>query len=117
MLWTATGRYGLEPAPGGPAFIQDLLNTISAGKPREPDLLEDVDGGRTWLAQAFVNWSGETGWPAPAVETMAGDLQELRDFRHDLRRHLRPAGTGTSPKSHPVGWAHRRPRRPPSGSA
>lgn len=76
MLWTATGRYDLEPAPGGLAFVQDLLNTISAGKPREPDLLEDVDGARMWLAQALANWSGETGWPAtcrsPAVVSTTG---------------------------------------------
>ncbi|MER5688582.1 ABATE domain-containing protein [Streptomyces sp. NPDC002205] len=124
MLWTATGRYDLEPAPGGLAFVQDLLNTISAGKPREPDLLEDVDGARTWLAQALANWSGETGRPAPVVETTAGDLQELRDFRRDLsvgpasgpepgtQAHERePAlagGVTASPET------HRRGRTPPS---
>lgn len=102
MPWTATGRYDLEPAPGGLAFVQDLLNTISAGKPREPDLLEDVEVARTWLAQAFANWNEETGQPAPVVEITADGLQELRDFRHDLHRHLQPARTDTSPKSHPV---------------
>jgi hypothetical protein len=34
MSWTATERYDLEPAPRGLAFVQDLLNTISAGRPR-----------------------------------------------------------------------------------
>lgn len=102
MPWTATDRYDLEPAPGGLAFVQDLLNTISAGKPREPDLLEDVEDARTWLAQALANWSGETRRPAPAVEITAEELQKLRDFRHDLRRHLQAAGTDSSPQSLPA---------------
>ncbi|MET8536764.1 ABATE domain-containing protein [Streptomyces sp. NPDC005065] len=101
MLWTATGRYDLEPAPGGLACVQDLLNTISAGKPHEPDLLKDVDGARTWLAQALANWSGETGRSAPVVETTAGDLQELRDFRHGL-----PVGPASGPE--PGTQAHER---------
>lgn len=103
MPWTATDRYGLDLAPGGLAFVQDLLNTISAGKPREPDLLEDVEDARTWLAQALANWSGETRRPAPVVKITVEDLQGLRDFRHDLRLHLHAAGADTSPQARPVG--------------
>ncbi|MFG2475792.1 CGNR zinc finger domain-containing protein [Streptomyces fagopyri] len=103
MPWTATDRYDLEPAPGGLAFVQDLLNTIAAGKPREPDLLEDLGDARTWLARALANWSGEARRPAPEVEITAEELQALRDFRHDLRLHLRTAGADASPQSRPAG--------------
>lgn len=103
MPWTATDRYDLEPAPGGLAFVQDLLNTISAGKPREPDLLEDVEDAQTWLDQALANWSGEAHRPAPVVAITAEELQGLRDFRHDLRQHLQAVGTDALPQSHPVG--------------
>ncbi|MGW7426728.1 CGNR zinc finger domain-containing protein [Streptomyces sp. NPDC054813] len=88
MSWTATDRYGLEPAPGGLAFVQDLLNTRSASKPRKPDLLQAVEDARTWLDQALESWSSATQRPAPGVELTAEDVQRLRDFRQDLRQSL-----------------------------
>lgn len=99
MSWTATARYGLEPAPGGLAFVQDLLNTLSAGKPREPDLLENVEGARAWLDQALKSWSSATHRPAPGIELTAEDLQGLRDFRHDLGRslHAQPGDSAAEP--------------------
>ena len=33
--WLATARYDLDQAPGGLGLVQDLLNTISAGVPRQ----------------------------------------------------------------------------------
>ncbi|MGW5433842.1 CGNR zinc finger domain-containing protein [Streptomyces sp. NPDC004059] len=95
MSWTATARYGLEPAPGGLAFVQDLLNTRSAGKPREPDLLQTVEGARAWLDQALKSWSGATQRSAPGIELTAEDAQGLRDFRNDLDQILQ-ARTGDS---------------------
>ncbi|MEV6057465.1 CGNR zinc finger domain-containing protein [Streptomyces sp. NPDC052107] len=89
MSWTATARYGLESAPGGLAFVQDLLNTRSAGKPREPDLLQSVEGARAWLDQALTSWSGATNRPAPSIELAVEDVQGLCDFRHDLAQILR----------------------------
>lgn len=88
MSWTATDRYGMEPAPGGLAFVQDLLNTRSAGKPRKPDLLQTAEDARTWLDQALKSWSGATGRPAPDIELTAEDVQRLHDFRQDLRQSL-----------------------------
>ncbi|MFD8000058.1 CGNR zinc finger domain-containing protein [Streptomyces mirabilis] len=88
MSWTATARYGLEPAPGGLAFVQDLLNTLSAGKPRESDLLQTAEGARAWLDQALKSWSGVSHRPAPGIELTAEDVQGLRDFRYDLGQSL-----------------------------
>ncbi|MEU6089783.1 CGNR zinc finger domain-containing protein [Streptomyces sp. NPDC047085] len=86
MSWTATVRYDLEPAPGGLALVQDLLNTLSAGRPREADLLENAEDARAWLDQALRSWSDATHRPAPAIDLTAEDAQGLRDFRHDLNR-------------------------------
>ncbi|MFE5036474.1 CGNR zinc finger domain-containing protein [Streptomyces sp. NPDC056683] len=88
MSWTATARYGLEPAPGGLAFVQDLLNTLSAGKPRKPDLLRTAEDARAWLDQALRSWSGVTHRTAPGIELAAEDVEGLRDFRHDLAQSL-----------------------------
>lgn len=96
MSWSATERYELEPAPGGLAFVQDLLNTISAGRPRRPDLLGSIEDARNWLDQALADWSRESRRPKPEIDLTADDLQALRDFRDDLRRHLHAPSQGTS---------------------
>ncbi|MFF4304712.1 CGNR zinc finger domain-containing protein [Streptomyces sp. NPDC001601] len=88
MSWTATARYGLEPAPGGLAFVQDLLNTLSAGRPRKPDLLRTAEDARAWLDQALRSWSGVTHRTAPGIELAGEDVEGLRDFRQDLAQSL-----------------------------
>lgn len=30
MIWSALDRYGVDPAPGGLAFVQELIDTIAA---------------------------------------------------------------------------------------
>ncbi|MFF4897864.1 CGNR zinc finger domain-containing protein [Streptomyces sp. NPDC001068] len=102
MSWTATARYGVEPAPGGLAFVQDLLNTLSAGKPREPDLLQSAEDARAWLDQALRSWSEATGRPAPAVELTAEDVRGLHDFRHDLAESLHVRQGGPAPEPGPA---------------
>ncbi|MEU9214185.1 CGNR zinc finger domain-containing protein [Streptomyces sp. NPDC048415] len=86
MSWSATVRYSMEPAPEGLAFVQDLMNTISAGKPRTSDLLANPADARTWLAQALAQWSRSTGTPAAGIELGPDDHEELRVFRDELRR-------------------------------
>ncbi|QHA02465.1 hypothetical protein GQF42_03415 [Streptomyces broussonetiae] len=102
MYWSATVRYGLQPAPGELAFVQDLLNTQSAGKPREPDLLQTTEEANDWLDQALKSWSSETHQPTPAVELTAEDVRSLRDFRHDLNQILRAQAAETAPETGPT---------------
>ncbi|MGY5047334.1 CGNR zinc finger domain-containing protein [Streptomyces sp. 900105755] len=99
MSWTATARYGLEPAPGGLAFVQDLLNTLSAGKPRKPDLLQTPEDARAWLGQALRSWSDVTHRAAPGIELTGEDVEGLRGFRHDLFEslHARSGDPATEP--------------------
>src|SRR5260370_11883836 len=82
MPWSATCRYGLDPAPGALGLAQDLINTASAA--HEPDLLADLATARTWVSEATAQWSAATGQPAPEVMLDADDLAKLRAFRDDL---------------------------------
>jgi predicted RNA-binding Zn ribbon-like protein len=86
MSWPATVRYDLEPAPGGLGLVQDLLNTVAAGAPREPDLLDDLEQAQAWVNDAAAQWSAVTGQPVPQVVLDPGGLEELRAFRDDLHR-------------------------------
>ncbi|WP_433266331.1 CGNR zinc finger domain-containing protein [Micromonospora vinacea] len=86
----------MDQAPGGLALVQDLLNTISAGVPRQPDLLDDLDSATEWARLAVAQWSTTTGRPAPDVTLDAVGLRELRSFREELldeieaRLHVAP---------------------------
>ncbi|MEV4495622.1 CGNR zinc finger domain-containing protein [Micromonospora arborensis] len=83
--WVATARYDIDPAPGSLGLVQDLLNTISAGVPRQPDLLDDPTSATAWAHDAASRWSTATGRPAPEVTLDDAGLQALRSFRDELR--------------------------------
>ncbi|MEU7608313.1 CGNR zinc finger domain-containing protein [Micromonospora sp. NPDC049204] len=87
-LWPATARYDLDQAPGGLGLVQDLLNTISAGAPRQPDLLDELTSATAWALDAADRWSTTTGRSAPAVALDAAGLRALRTFRDDLRDEI-----------------------------
>ncbi|GAB3159274.1 CGNR zinc finger domain-containing protein [Microbispora hainanensis] len=94
MTWPATERYDLEPAPGGLAFVQDLLNTSPAGRPRHADWLDDPSAAQTWLSEALAQWSAASGRPAPAVDLTDRDCEALRDLRWALSRLLSDQSDG-----------------------
>ncbi|MFI5610883.1 CGNR zinc finger domain-containing protein [Amycolatopsis sp. NPDC051903] len=85
MNWPATDRYELEVSPGGLGFVHDLLNTLSAGKPRETDLLGEVADAQAWLDAALQRWAEDTDRPAERVELTVDDVEHLRDLRDELR--------------------------------
>lgn len=92
MSWPATVRYDIEPAPSGLAFIQDLLNTLSAGKPRDTDLLLEQQDAQAWLNEVWQK-DRDPGQHRSPVELDDSDVVHLRDFRDGLRDWL--AGTTT----------------------
>ncbi|MED7827104.1 ABATE domain-containing protein, partial [Streptomyces chiangmaiensis] len=100
MSWPATVRYNTEPAPEGLAFVQDLFNTISAGKPRMNDLLADPGSAQAWLDRALEEWSLATGSPVAGIRLDPHDQEELRAFRDDLRRAAGQGRDGTLPPLH-----------------
>ncbi|MET8206139.1 CGNR zinc finger domain-containing protein [Streptomyces sp. NPDC005373] len=88
MAWSASTRYEVEPAPLGLALVHDLLNTISAGRPRAADLLDDLAEAQAWVDQALECWAQETGQAAAQMQLTETDLEELRGVRAELRRLL-----------------------------
>lgn len=71
---TSTERYELEPAPGGLALVQELINTVGIGD--KPDLL-----------------ASPGAWDV-GVELSAPDLEVLRGFRDDLQGLVSGSGEG-----------------------
>ncbi|MFF8642809.1 CGNR zinc finger domain-containing protein [Streptomyces sp. NPDC015345] len=102
MTWSATARYRLEPAPGGLGLVQDLLNTVSAGSPPWPDLLDGLPEARAWADEAVAEWATATGQPAPRVTLDAKGLRELRSFREALDGLAAPEGKGDTEAPGPV---------------
>ncbi|MGC4848946.1 CGNR zinc finger domain-containing protein [Micromonospora sp. DT15] len=107
--WPATARYDLDAAPGGLGLVQDLLNTISAGAPRQPDLLDDLDSATEWAHLAVAQWSTATGRPAPDVTLDAAGLRALRIFREELSDEIDARLRITPDPGQPVGASNRVP--------
>lgn len=106
MNWTAIDRYGLHPAPDTLGFVHNLLNTQSAGRPREPDLLADLESAQLWADSAVETWSARTGQRITRVVLDEADLEPLRDFRADLlaiaARHTAGADASSEPALAPA---------------
>ena len=104
MSYEATGRFALLPAPAGLTLVQDLLNTIPAGRPRKPDLLSTTELAAAWLATAASNWASAIGAPPPLLpEVGENDLSALRRLRDAVGVAVR-TGTGCyeGPRPAPV---------------
>lgn len=76
----ATGRFGLRPAPGGLALVQDFLNT-GAQPDRFPDLFTGVPGARRWSMRAAGAWLRERGIQVEVPVPAGDDLSGLCDLR------------------------------------
>jgi predicted RNA-binding Zn ribbon-like protein len=88
MTWAATERYAVASAPGGLALVQDLLNTIPAGRPRKPDLLADHTAAAGWAADALATWAAAEGHDPSDPGVRPGDLETLTALRTELARLL-----------------------------
>ena len=93
--WQATGRYELASAPGALGLVQDLLNTLPAGRPRTADLLADTESAQAWADSALAAWAATTQQPSPRPRLHEEDLTRLRDLRTALRDALAPSADGT----------------------
>jgi predicted RNA-binding Zn ribbon-like protein len=105
MTWSATDRYALDAAPGALGLVQDLLNTVASGIPREADLLADLTAAQEWADGAARQWSAATGQPVPPIVLDADGLDELRAFRDDLHR-LIAHGASAEEGDRPVPLRH-----------
>jgi hypothetical protein len=98
VSWSTTTRYESTAADGGLALVQDLMNTIPAGRPRQTDMLQDVGTAQGWVDAALADWSEATGRPAPVVALDERGLDELQALRADLRGVVGGSGDPTSPE-------------------
>jgi len=92
--YQATGRYGIASAPGALGLVQDLLNTVPAGRPQTTDLLADTSTAQEWLDSALAAWAAITQQLAPGVRLDEEDLVRLRDLRRALRDSVAPPYEG-----------------------
>jgi predicted RNA-binding Zn ribbon-like protein len=76
--WHATTRFGLRPAAGGLALVQDFLNT---GAEQARDLLADAAYAEDWSTRAARAWSLERDIHAQPPVLADGDAVKLRDLR------------------------------------
>jgi hypothetical protein len=84
LTWPASSRYELAQAPGGLGMVQDLLNTLSAGKPRKADLLATLPDAQQWANELTEGWHTLTGEPTPSITLDEEGLRALRDYRQAL---------------------------------
>ncbi|MEE6258729.1 CGNR zinc finger domain-containing protein [Plantactinospora sonchi] len=111
--WPATARYDLDHAPDGLGFVQDLLNTVGAGVPRQPDLLEDLTSATRWAHDAAARWSAVTGRPVDEIVLDLDGLRELRTFRDQLGQEIDARiHAGSDPGRPGAGTADRIPTAP-----
>jgi len=82
----ATERYAAAPAPVSLRRVQSFLNTRSAGRPPEVDLLAGPASANTWLRTLE--------WPtSPRLTT--DDLQPLYELREALQAQLEAGRAGS----------------------
>ncbi|MEV0066358.1 CGNR zinc finger domain-containing protein [Amycolatopsis sp. NPDC050768] len=94
MRWRGNERYGLAPAPGGLALVQDLLNTRRSPQGTSGDLLSSVRSAQEWASAAIAEWAVAGGGRGRGVRLRAADVEELRAFRDQL---VAVAGAGGEP--------------------
>src|ERR1700754_2803212 len=81
--WPANDRYGVHPAPGGLALVQDLLNTHAiAGQ--GADLLTSPDLANDWARSAVRAWSADRELPTHPPILTGRDTVKLRTLREQL---------------------------------
>jgi predicted RNA-binding Zn ribbon-like protein len=91
--WPATGRFSASLAPDGLGLVQDLVNTESAGRPREPDLLAELHSAQDWVDRAMAQWARAVGREPKEIVLQPGDQDVLRDLRSDISRSVAHLGT------------------------
>ena len=83
--WIASERYGFNPAPGGLALVQDLLNTRASMQHSE-DMLCDATHAQRWIERAVRAWFAQRGEDHTPPQLTDYDADRLRDLRDMLDR-------------------------------
>jgi hypothetical protein len=81
--WIASERYGVSPAPGGLALVQDLLNT-RASTQHGQDMLGDATQAQGWIASAVHAWTAQRSEDQAPPHLTDHDAEQLRGLRDML---------------------------------
>ncbi|BCW05693.1 CGNR zinc finger domain-containing protein [Arthrobacter sp. NtRootA1] len=98
MSLLASQRYTDRVVASPLVLVQEILNTRSAGRPLQPDLLSSPSSANAWLAAALKEWARLSGMNAPVIEVDTAGLVRLQQLRDNLQFHLNGAGV-------PPDWA------------
>jgi hypothetical protein len=79
IAWAASDRFGLTPAPGGVALVQDFLNTKAIEE--HPDLLADPVLAQSWVTNAVQAWSTTRGDEELPPTLTPADVTKLHALR------------------------------------
>lgn len=100
MSLLASQRYTERIVASPLVLVQEILNTRSAGRPLQSDLLSSAASARAWLAVALAEWARHSGMNAPVIEIDEAGLVRLQHLRDNLQYHLTSTGS-----TEPSGWA------------
>lgn len=90
--WPASRRFGVEVAPAGLAFVQDLLNTTSKARDYAVDLLGEISTSQRWLDDALNQLrSVDSLAPPKNVIVRDAEREQLRVLRSEFRMALSAA--------------------------
>jgi hypothetical protein len=93
--WPASERYGIGPAPGGLALVQDFLNTVAIGG-YGGDLLAELSRAQAWAIQAVAAWSAHRDQQPRVPALTDSDLSRLRALRSELAAMVAGEPQGSS---------------------
>jgi hypothetical protein len=93
--FSGSRRLGLDLAPAGLCFVQDVVNSVAIPDFGIPDLLADTSVAQRWLTEALRSWSEQTDQPRCEMSMGERDLAPLRRLRADLRDWLVSADTAS----------------------
>ena len=102
VSWLASRRYGVEDAPGGLGFVEELLNTVGGARPRRPDLLAAVPSAQDWLDEALGELRQvDTLAPSRNIALDVDAVETLRKLRAEFRMAL-VAASDPGSLEHPI---------------
>ena len=88
MAMSSSSRFLLDPAPGGLALVQDLVNTRPVAPYGVRDLLGTVADAQRFTAEVARGWKEHSGADGGPGRISSADLVGLRRLRRDVERAL-----------------------------
>src|SRR6478672_7478412 len=85
---SSSSRFLLDPAPGGLALVQDLVNTRPVAPYGVRDLLGTVADAQRFTSEVVRAWKAHSGADGGPGRVTSADVVSLRRLRRDVERVL-----------------------------